>query len=677
MRRTPHLPVCLLILLAALAWSFHRGQDVNWDLQNYHEYDAFALLHWRLARDVAPGGPQSFLNPLPYLLPYGLARLLPPLAAGLLLTAAQSACLMLAWAIAWTLCRRPVQAMAATVAAISGPVVLEELGTSFSDLLLAMPALASVLLILRAPMLPARRAATMLLLAGGLTGSVIGIKPTSLFLLPALTALAGLRQDRATRAARAAVLAALGAAAGALLSDGAWALLLWRDYGSPVFPFMNTVFRSGSAALVDFGDPRYRFTGWRHALAIPFGLAAGSSQTGELPIRDGRLALAASLALIQLLTLRWRRTPATDPQPDPLADPLAGLCAYLLIAMAGWLVLCPIQRYAVTLEMLSGLLCILLLPRLPGPAASTVAAVAVTALLVTTTRPAENFHRPWRDDHPPVVPAGIPSGATYGLLAQPLAYWVATPPRPAHAFGLMSTLMETGGVLQRRLDGILRSAPDRLWLLNLDEPVDDQIRAEMSIHGIALAPPCLRAASMIWIDTVFCRGALVGPRRLAASDLHMGEAVSFSAQGDGLIYEMGGFITNDTDGTWAIGHDAILAMHLDASARLHGAALSLRMAGVGGAPAHSVAITADPGGRRNVTLAPPAYTATAEVCIAPAPHGDGIVLIRFSTAEVRSLAQLGLSAEPRPLAFKLYGMKLGPPDRCPPEQGHTPRPSNR
>lgn len=647
-RSRPHLPVCLLILLAALSWSFLRGQDVNWDLQNYHEYDPFALLHWRHGRDVAPAGPQSFLNPLPYLLPYGLRRLLPPAAAGLILAASQALCLTLAWFIAWTLCPRPFPALAATLAAITGPVVLAELGTSFSDLPLAMPPLASILLILRAPKLPERRSAAFLLLAGGLTGTAIGIKPTSLFLLPALAAYAAMRQDLVIHAARSAVLIVIGAIAGALLSDGAWALFLWRDYGNPIFPFMNTVFRSGSAALVDFGDPRYRFTGWRHALAIPFALAAGSTETGELPIRDGRFALAASLALIRLLSHPWRRLP----------DPLLGPCAYLLIAMAGWLLLCPIERYAAILEILCGLLCILLLAGLPGRALSSATIIAVTVLLVATTRQGEYFHRPWHSAYHPRVPIGVPAGATYGLLAQPLAYWVATPPRPAHAFGLMSTLMQTGGVLQRRLDDILRSGGDRLWLLNLDEPVDSQVRAEMSIHGITLAPPCLRAASMVWIDTVFCRGVLVGSRRLAASDLHVGETVSFSSTGYGLIYEIGGFVTNDPDGTWALGHAAALAIHLDAATRSSGATLSLRMMGVGGAPTHSVAIAANAGEPEILTLAPPGYAATPLVCIAPAADGDGVVLIRFATDEVRSPAELGLSPEPRPLAFKLYAMSL-------------------
>lgn len=655
-RHRLHLAICLLILAASIAWSLLRGQDANWDLQNYHEYDPFVLLHWRYAQDVAPAGPQGFLNPLPYLLPYGLHRLLPPLVAQLLVTASQSVCLMLAWCIAWTASPRPIQALAATAVAITGPVVLIELGTSFADLVLSIPPLAAILLILRAP---AQRSPAVPLLAGVLTGFVIGIKPTGLFLLPALAAFAAMRQDRLPAAARSAAMTLAGAVAGGLLSDGAWALFLWRQYGSPMFPFMNTLFRSHSAALVDFGDPRYHFMGWRHALSIPFALAAGSAATGEIPIRDGRLAFAACLALIRLLA---RLLPGRRQPPDVLD----ALCAYVLIGMAGWLVLCPIERYAAVLEMLSGLLCILLIARLPRPVPAYPALLAAGVLLIATTRTADYFHHPWSPPYRPQVPAAIPAGATYGLLTQPLAYWVAAPPRPAHAFGLTSTLMEGGGVLQRRLDHILHDSGDRLWLLNFDEPVNSEIRTEMSIHGISLAPPCLRAASMVWIDTVFCRGILTGPRAQAASDLHIGERVSFSSAGYGLIYELAGFNTTDADATWALGRDAVLVMHLDPQTRTAGAILSIRMAGLAGVPVHRVTITADDARPQTISLAAPSYYATAQVCIPRQTH-EATTLVRFTTPEHRSLAELGISAETRPLAFKLYDMSLRAiqPGECP------------
>jgi hypothetical protein len=60
--------VILGSLVAAYTW--FAGEDINWDWQNYHEYNAFALLNGRYAEDVAPAGIQTFLNPLAYVPAY-------------------------------------------------------------------------------------------------------------------------------------------------------------------------------------------------------------------------------------------------------------------------------------------------------------------------------------------------------------------------------------------------------------------------------------------------------------------------------------------------------------------------------------------------------------------------------------------------------------------------------
>src|SRR6476660_3809406 len=62
--------VVLGSLLAGAAYTWFAGEDINWDWRNYHEYGAFALLNGRFDQDVAPGGFQTFLNPLPYLPAY-------------------------------------------------------------------------------------------------------------------------------------------------------------------------------------------------------------------------------------------------------------------------------------------------------------------------------------------------------------------------------------------------------------------------------------------------------------------------------------------------------------------------------------------------------------------------------------------------------------------------------
>jgi hypothetical protein len=45
-------------------YSLWLGADANWDLYNYHLYNAFAWLHGKLQTDLAPAGLQSYFNPL-------------------------------------------------------------------------------------------------------------------------------------------------------------------------------------------------------------------------------------------------------------------------------------------------------------------------------------------------------------------------------------------------------------------------------------------------------------------------------------------------------------------------------------------------------------------------------------------------------------------------------------
>src|SRR5437667_7075552 len=52
------------MLAAGAISAFLLRQDANWDLRNYHFYNAWAYLHGRLGWDLAPAQLQTFLNPL-------------------------------------------------------------------------------------------------------------------------------------------------------------------------------------------------------------------------------------------------------------------------------------------------------------------------------------------------------------------------------------------------------------------------------------------------------------------------------------------------------------------------------------------------------------------------------------------------------------------------------------
>ena len=425
---------------------------------------------------------------------------------------------------------------------------------------------------------------------------------------------------------------------------------------------MNTVFHSPSAARVDFADPRYHWLGVGHALWLPWALARGTDATGEVMMRDVRFVVGLPLAVV-ILVLRAGR---------PVAPcPLVVLSVWLLAGTGLWMLLCPIQRYAVSLEMVACVLIVLSVARLAANRPRQwrrAAPVAALLFLSGTTQPADMFHRPWSRPFVARVPKGVPQGAIYGLLTSPLAYWVTEQPRPARAFGLISTLMETGGVLQRRLDSMLAQERltregGRLWLVNLDGQVGGTIRAEMGIHGIALAPPCLRTPSAYWIDTVFCRGRVVGPRAYAASDLGLDDPVRFGASGAGLIYEIEGWNETEPDGVWAVGHAAALAFHPGTSGpgKL---LLTLTLSAVPGTPQHRIAAMA--GGGAVQTWLPGDNVSQFSVCVGPDRLQGGVVLARLATDDVRSLDQLGVSREARHLAFRLYGMVLrqAPPSAC-------------
>src|SRR6266478_8031766 len=120
-------------LLAGAAYAWFAGEDINWDWRNYHDYNAFALIHGRFNEDVAPAGIQSFLNPLAYLPAYLLRHHVGAPLWGMLLGAIHG--LNLALIFWFSRCvlngaGRGLMLAASVVIAAFGPMTLSEVGTS-------------------------------------------------------------------------------------------------------------------------------------------------------------------------------------------------------------------------------------------------------------------------------------------------------------------------------------------------------------------------------------------------------------------------------------------------------------------------------------------------------------------------------------------------------------------
>jgi hypothetical protein len=660
------------VLFAAYAVS--RRQDANWDLQNYHDYDAYALLHWRYPLDAVPGGAQTYLNPLPYLLPYLLRHHLPPAAAAVVLAMMQALVIPLAWALSGFLVegqdRRALGVRAlATLTAATGAITLSEVGTSFADLLLAVPGLGALLAVLAASAeTDGRRADRLHLLAGALAGIAMGLKLTNGVVVIALLGAVLLPVRSWMRSARAAALVAFGAGAGCVLGGGWWAFYLWRSFGSPTFPFLNTVFRSPSAALVDLTDSRFLPHGAGDALTYPFRIAAGLHPTAENAFQDPRflvaLPLCAAFALVTLHAIARRR----PVQQSRVA--LLQASVFLIAGVVVWLFAFAIQRYAITFELLAGLLALAVVAGLVPKRLSLPGCALAAVALLAWTRPADWWHRPWPDAYAPHPPAEVTATpAAYLVNTLPFGYWVRALPRGSRFYGIDPELLASGGPLARRVSAGLDHPPGgKIWALGFDQMMEPKARAGLEALGVALAPPCYRARSFWWVDTIFCRAERVGNRPFAAPDLRVGQSVAFSDRGSGWIYELSGWDLPDAESTWSIGAASVLVLKPESQSRP--LALDLDVAGmVGPAWPESDVDVAMPSSapQRWVFRQGDAGWGVRTICVPGAAKlRDGVLKLAFQPTKPHSPRDAGLGSDKRLLSVAVRRMELRParPGEC-------------
>jgi hypothetical protein len=184
------------------------------------------------------------------------------------------------------------------------------IGTATGDLQASTPVLLGLLLIVRAidwaPIEP-RRAVRNIAFGGALAGIATGAKLT---MGPyALAAAASLSLLPRNLFARGLVVFALGGVAGVAGAGGAHYLRMWRLFGSPVFPFFNSIFQSGYWEASNLRDTRFlpkTFFDW---IIYPAEWAqnGGHGIVSEMSFRDGRIAAALSLGLIAVVVSIYSR----------------------------------------------------------------------------------------------------------------------------------------------------------------------------------------------------------------------------------------------------------------------------------------------------------------------------------------------------------------------------------
>jgi hypothetical protein len=435
------------------------GQDANWDLRNYHFYNAYAFLHQRLDYDVAPAQVATYYNPLFYIPFHEAVLRLPPMLVGFLLGALQGLNFPLLFAIV----RNVMAGEPATpwwrgfliaLIGVLGAANISELGTMFGDNLTSLLILGALWLLLAnfrkltAPGMPG--ALLPVITAGIMIGLAAGLKqPAAAFAVGWCVAMLFLPLPLAQRIKLAFVFG-VGVLAGIAGSGGYWLYEMWSRYGNPLFPYFNHIFQSPMASIADYRDARFLPGSLVNALLFPFIIVLDPHRTAEIPFRDLRLplfmVLLAAAGLYALLTkARGRLAPSAAPAAPAVAlarHKKLFLLIGSLVAYAVWLKIFAIYRYLMPLEMLAPLGIWLLLDTLPWrKPAKNYAALGCLVLLLVTLRPGNWGRISWADDYFGVKPPALADPARTMVLmtgVDPMAYVIPFFPEPVRFLRIQS-----------------------------------------------------------------------------------------------------------------------------------------------------------------------------------------------------------------------------------------------
>lgn len=494
----------LLICAAAGVVSIMLGPDNYWDLRYYHLYDPWAYLHGRYLYDLGPAQEQGFLNPVADFLLYGLVSS-PlndfPRVVAFIMGAVHGINAALVFAIARHVIRVPDTTERWTLRAVAfligvtGAGWISLLGGSSNDLTSALFVLASFWGLLKLADEPDGAGTWRgFALAGLWVGLGVGLKYTSAIYAPGIGAVLGLVALR-QRTFAGLFAFGLAAAAGFFAVAGHHLLTLWNDFRNPFFPYLNQIFHSPYFEPTAIRDDRFIPPTLWDLLAFPFyWVKVHTYVVVEKPFRDWRAAAAYIAIIVAVLAFAARRLRGGAVAKAPTRD-LRLVLVFVVVSYFAWALGFAYYRYAIPLEMLSGVIIVGALvwlldaSRLRLPIAVTVLAV-ITASTVPIDWGRRNYDGHYvRVEVPPIPPNAVVLIATW----DPAAYFIPYAEPRAQYVGIENNYLELSqnNILANEVKAAMRAPGRPKLVLNVNELDRAKWNHLLAQFGLELAAkPC-------------------------------------------------------------------------------------------------------------------------------------------------------------------------------------------
>ncbi|TSJ59115.1 DUF2029 domain-containing protein [Atlantibacter subterranea] len=342
----------VFVVLAFIGFAFFvvsRGQDVNFDLLNYHYFTGYAYLHGRTG-DIAPALIQSFMHPGFNVISYlAYTYLSFPLNALFLY------CLQFISIFALILISRQLAVYlkielnnysryVALLLCLLSPQWISELGTSFFSSSSAVLILFALYLILKHNNKPGKN----WFFSGILLGLAFGLKLTNALFIVAsiISLLIIIIHGRQWTFIKAFGFFALGGMIGFGLT-ASWYYHIWREWSNPFFPVYNDIFKSPYFSTDNWKSTEWpwRFKDIQAFFSFFYQSAVGTKVTSETFFTDTRYLISGVLLVCLVVTRKFKN----------INSYILAFIAFVVVSTTLWAVMFAYQRYLIPTELLLGL----------------------------------------------------------------------------------------------------------------------------------------------------------------------------------------------------------------------------------------------------------------------------------------------------------------------------------
>lgn len=376
-------------------------QDANWDLLNYHFYNAYAFLNDRIDYDIAPAQLQSFHNPALDIPFYWLVRAhVHPRIISVLLALPAGIAAFFAYLVIERLFAsvpsptRRLYVLIALGIGVTGTAGVPLIGSTMNDWHGAMFVVIALWLALKSRDAIDRAQRWSLLGLGGLfAGLASGLKPTCApyAVAIAVALLCTVRPFRGRAVVDGAVFASA-VAGGFAAVAGFWMWSMYEKFGNPLYPYYNDLFKSPWWDEVRI-QSRYAQHSIIDVVSLPFRLfGVNRGLVGEVPLRDWRVPCVFVTALVALAAAGVRSKQSVSSDDSQRVRPIDArwslVVVFWFVSFVLWAIQHSIYRYIVPLELLSGALIVgFLAASFRSRVAGIMSGVAIVVLAATTRYP--------------------------------------------------------------------------------------------------------------------------------------------------------------------------------------------------------------------------------------------------------------------------------------------------